>query len=97
LEENAMTTWARELVPTHGQTRAANLRRDAERRVPHIQEIMDLPAANSGVYMLTENEIKSLRSRVYSLNKNNAFGWRWRTLVEPGRGRYSQLLVWRIH
>lgn len=92
-----MPKWAKELQPTHGSLQQANTRKDGTRKVPNIQEVMDLEPANSGVYMLTEPEIKQLRSRVYALNKDNAFRWRWRTLVEPGRGRYQQLLIWRIH
>jgi hypothetical protein len=92
-----MPRWAKELHPSHGDVTRVNQRQDADRRVPNIQEVMDLPPANSGVYMLTEREIQKLRSRIYALNKDNHYGWRWRTLVEPGRGRYSQLLIWRIH
>lgn len=92
-----MAKWPRELRPTNGVTTMANRKSDAHRHVPTIQEVMDLPPANSGVFMMTESEIKRLRSRVYTLNRDNAFRWRWRTLVEPGRGRYTQLLIWRIH
>jgi hypothetical protein len=92
-----MPKWARELYPTSGVIAKANQRRDALRRTPTMQDVMDLPTADAGVYMMTEREIKTLRSRIYGLNKDNAFGWRWRTLVEPGRGRYHQLLIWRIH
>ena len=38
--------------------RVANQRSDAERRVPTIQEVMDLPPADSGVFMMTEKEVK---------------------------------------
>lgn len=92
-----MPRWAKELQPTSGDVRRINQRQDAARRVPTVQDVMDLPPADAGVYMLTEIEIKRLRSRVYALNKDNHFRWRWRTLVEPGRGRYHQLLIWRIH
>lgn len=92
-----MPKWAKELRPSHGNERKYNLRRDAPRRVPTVQEILDLPAADAGVFMMTTAEIKRKRSQIYGLNKDNAFGWRWRTLVEPGRGRYHQLLIWRIH
>lgn len=92
-----MPQWARELRPTHGNTVKANQKKEARRQVPSTQDIMDVPPADAGVYMLTQREIKSTRSRIYALNKDNAFGWRWRTLVEPGRGRYQQFLIWRIH
>lgn len=90
-----MAQWAKELQPSHGNKRSANTK--GTRRAPNIQEIMDLEPANSGVYELTESEIKTLRSRVYALNKDNAYRWRWRTLVDGKKGRYSQLLIWRIH
>lgn len=84
-----------ELRPTHGDTRPANLKR--ERAAPTIQNVMDIPPAVAGVYEMREGEIRRLRSRIYALNKDNHFGWRWRTLMEKGRGRYHTLLVWRIH
>jgi hypothetical protein len=92
-----MPKWARELRPTHGNPTKANQRRDAHRMVPTMQDLIDLPPAEAGVFMMTEQEIKRKRSQLYALNKDNYFGWRWRTLVEPGRGRYHQFLVWRIH
>jgi hypothetical protein len=92
-----MTKWAKELRPTHNNTGKANQRRDAHRTVPTMQDIINLPPAEAGVFMMTEHEIKRKRSQLYTLNRYNSFGWRWRTLVEPGRGRYHQFLVWRIH
>jgi hypothetical protein len=74
-----------------------NRKSDARRRVPSIQEVMDLPPAAGGIFFMTEKEIKTLRSRVYTLNRDNAFNWRWRTMVDGQDGRYSQLLIWRIH
>ena len=59
---------------------------------PTNDDIMSIPLAKAGEYELTDKEIKTLRYRIYALNKNNAAGWRWRTLRE---GRY--LMVWRIH
>lgn len=86
----------KELQPTHGNTAAAN-RGAPARRLPGLQDLLDAKPVSADVYNLTEQEIKTVRSRVYALNKDNAFGWRWRTLVEPSRGRFHQLLVWRIH
>lgn len=83
------------LRPTHGNTSRINAA--GSRRVPAYQDLMDASAVQADIYYLTEKEIKQVRSRVYSLNRDNAFGWRWRTLVEPSRGRYNQLLIWRIH
>lgn len=84
-----------ELRPSHGDTHMANTR--VHRAVPNVQDIMDIPPAVAGVYEMREEEIRRLRSRIYALNKDNHFGWRWRTLMEKGRGRYHTLLVWRIH
>lgn len=84
------------LVPSHGDTRMANASR-AHKGAPTMQNLMDIPAAVAGVYELRPEEIKTVRSRVYALNKDNAFGWRWRTLVEKTGGRTDTLLIWRIH
>jgi hypothetical protein len=84
-----------ELRPSHGDVRQANAA--GRRAVPLMQDLMDIPPAVAGVYEMREEEIKRTRSRVYALNKDNAFGWRWRTLMEKGRGRYHTLLIWRIH
>lgn len=85
----------RALKPSSGATETANKQRS--RATPTLQDIMDIPAAVAGVYELRENEVKTTRSRIYTLNKDNAFGWRWRTMLERGSGRYHTLLVWRIH
>jgi hypothetical protein len=84
-----------ELRPSHGNTAPANAA--GHRAVPSLQDLMDIPAAVAGVYEMREEEVKRLRSRIYALNKDNHYGWRWRTLLERGRGRYHTLLVWRIH
>lgn len=60
--------------------------------VPSLAAIESIPRASCGEYHLTAKEAKQLRSRIYSLNKNNARGWRWRTLREG-----ELLLVWRIN
>lgn len=83
------------LRPTHGDTRKANQTRTAN-QLPTLQHLIDIPASVAGVYELRPEEIKRVRARVYSLNKDNAFGWRWRTMVEKGYGRTSTLLIWRI-
>lgn len=84
------------LQPTHGDTRTVNTARQHS-GVPTLQHLMDIPAAVAGVFELRKEEIKTVRSRVYALNKDNAFGWRWRTMVESGSGRTDTLLIWRIH
>lgn len=60
-------------------------------QVPTDDAIMSIPLAKAGEYELSDREVKTLRYRIYALNKNNAAGWRWRTLRE---GRF--LMVWRI-
>lgn len=60
--------------------------------LPSMSEIEAIPRAASGEYELTDREVKTLRSRLYGLNKNNAFNRRWRTMRE---GRL--LYVWRIN
>lgn len=59
--------------------------------LPTDDDILTIPKAAAGEYDLNEREVKLLRSRIYALNKNNAAGWRWRTMREKGL-----LLVWRI-
>lgn len=61
------------------------------RVAPSDRDIMRIPVARAGEYELSEKEIKLVRSRIYSLNKNNAAGWRWRTMRDG-----NILLVWRI-
>lgn len=61
------------------------------RHMPSMDEIQRIPKARSGEYDLSEKDAKRLRSRIYSLNKNNAAGRRWRTMRDG-----SLLLVWRI-
>ena len=61
------------------------------RTVPTDQDINAIPLARAGEYELSDRECKKLRSRIYSLNKGNAAGRRWRTLRDG-----PILLVWRI-
>lgn len=84
-----------DLRPSHGDPSKAKPRIQ-HRGVPTLSDLMDVRAVSADVYELTEKEIRQTRLRAYSLNKDNHFGWRWRTLVEKGRGRYHQLLIWRI-
>lgn len=48
--------------------------------VPTLGTIESIPRAACGEYELTGKEAKTLRSRIYALNKDNARGWRWRTM-----------------
>lgn len=59
--------------------------------LPTAEAIQKIPLARAGEYELTDREMRTLRSRIYSLNKHHALGWRWRTMREG-----SFLLVWRI-
>jgi len=62
-----------------------------QRGLPSESDIHRIPLARAGEYELTDKEMKRLRSRIYSLNKNNAAGRRWRTLRDG-----PILMVWRI-
>lgn len=78
--------------------------------LPSLDEIASLPLAHAGRYELWEDEIRTLRSRIYSLNQNNVAGRRYRTsklpILVPGtRGKSKKgyadmhkylLLVWRV-
>ena len=68
--------------------------------LPTPSALLTLPLAESGTYLLTPTQVITLRSRIYSLNQNNARGWRWRTMQmnRTGRGRNERimLLVWRV-
>lgn len=58
---------------------------------PTDKDIFRIPLATAGEYELSEKEVKTLRSRIYSLNKRHVHGWRWRTLRNG-----PLLLVWRV-
>ena len=67
------------------------------RRMPTDTELLAIPVAQAGEFELTEREIAKLRRRLYGLNKDNAAGWRYRTMMD--RSDYSSthlLLVWKI-
>ena len=59
--------------------------------MPTESDIYRIPLASAGEYELSDREIKTLRLRIYALNKNHVYGWRWRTLREGPR-----LIVWRV-
>lgn len=67
------------------------------RRMPTDAELLAIPVAQAGEFELTEKEIGKLRRRLYGLNKDNAAGHRYRTMME--RSSYSAthlLMVWKI-
>lgn len=59
--------------------------------MPTMEAIQQIPRAATGEFDLSDKEARTLRSRIYSLNKNNAAGRRWRTLRDG-----TLLIVWRI-
>lgn len=59
--------------------------------MPSEADILRIPLAKAGEYDLTDKEVKTLRGRLYSINKHNVAGFRYRTMRE---GRL--LMVWRI-
>lgn len=59
--------------------------------IPSMGVIQSIPRAQCGEFELSDRELKTLRSRIYSLNRNNAAGWRWRTMREG-----PLVMVWRI-
>ena len=63
----------------------------ARSNIPNDSDIINIPLARAGEYELSDREIKTVRSRVYALNKHNAARWRWRTMREG-----NILLIWRI-
>lgn len=58
---------------------------------PTVEQLYALPVAERGEYLLTAAEIQTLRSRIYSLHKDNAAGFRWITRVIDGC-----LMIWRV-
>lgn len=64
----------------------------AQKNLPSDDDLLRIPRAMAGEYDLSDRETQTLRRRIYSLNRGNAAGWRWRTMRENGI-----LLVWRIH
>lgn len=64
--------------------------------LPTMGDIKRLPLARGGTYTMTPAQLTAARARVYALNKDNAAGWRWRTMATPAaRGRVT-LTIWRV-
>lgn len=59
--------------------------------MPSEDDLFRIPLARAGEYDLSDQECKRVRSRIYSLNKDNAAGRRWRTLRQG-----TLLMVWRV-
>ena len=81
---------------TYGLDFVAAARRAVSGALPSMGDIKRLPLARGGTYALTPEQAKATRARVYQLNRDNAAGWRWRTMtVAAPRGRVV-LTVWRV-
>lgn len=64
--------------------------------LPSMGDLKRLPLARGGTYELTPSQVIAARARVYTLNKDNAAGWRWRTMTTRAkRGRFI-LTIWRV-
>lgn len=59
--------------------------------LPTETDIRNIPLASSGEFELTDKEAAKVRAQIYGLNKDNAAGFKFRTVREG-----SLLLVWRI-
>ena len=73
---------------------------------PTDADILNLPLADGARYQLDELDIIRVRKRVYNLNRDNAAGWKWRTMMVRTRTKSKNprviknlihtLIVWRI-
>jgi hypothetical protein len=80
--------------------------------LPTLSDLLRIPRSEGGHYELDESDVALLRGRIYRLNRDNGFGWRWRTSKIRVRGGASNkhgkprkgfantaryvLIVWRI-
>ena len=64
--------------------------------LPSMGDLKRLPLARGGTYSLTPSQVAAARARVYMLNKDNAAGWRWRTMVTPAKHGRLILTGWRV-
>jgi hypothetical protein len=64
--------------------------------LPSTGDLKNLPLARGGTYLLTPEQVTAARARVYSLNKDNAAGWRWRTMTTRAKRGYVTLTIWRV-
>lgn len=61
------------------------------RYIPSNNDLLNISLSKATEYEVNMKECKTIRSRIYSINKNNAANRRYRTLYERGI-----LMVWRI-
>jgi len=59
--------------------------------IPSEAEILSIKCAVAGEYEMSDREAKTVRKRIYSINKHNVVGMRFRTVREG-----NLLMVWRI-
>lgn len=59
--------------------------------MPSEADLLKIPKARCGEYELSDKECQRLRSQIYSINKHNVVGRRYRTMRDG-----SLLIVWRI-
>lgn len=67
-------------------------RRSPQTSMPTLEQVWQIPLAQAGEFELTDKEAQTLRTRIYAINKNNAWDRRYRTMRD---GRL--LIVWRIN
>lgn len=67
------------------------VRKIAYSGMPTNDEVFSIPLCRAGEYQLSDSEMRRLRARIYSLNRDNAAGRRWRTMRQ---GEF--LMVWRV-
>lgn len=72
--------------------RPTELKASVSKGIPSDATILAIQKAAAGEYELTDKEAKTLRSRIYSINRENLAGFKFRTMREG-----SLLMVWRIH
>lgn len=61
------------------------------RNIPSNNDLLNISLSKATEYEVNMKECKTIRGRIYSINKNNVANRRYRTLYEHGI-----LMVWRI-
>jgi hypothetical protein len=64
--------------------------------LPSTADLKNIPLARGGTYSLTPAQVAVARARVYGMNKDNAAGWRWRTMTTPAKRGRVILTIWRV-
>lgn len=79
------------MLTTHSKVVPSHKSRRAQAVVPSDNDILLIPRAQAGEYELSDKEVRVLRQRIYRINKDNAAGWKFRTMRDR-----PYLMVWRI-